>query len=96
MDLRFALKEDENDPRPGEFETVQELCAEKLDEPMRLLWDRLEEPQRVALEFEKPREANDCERLPRDIMLVRPGMSENPPRELPMPWLEKPLLLREL
>jgi hypothetical protein len=57
---------------------------------------RLEPLQWLVLEFENPRVAKDCEKLPRDGVLGRLAMPENPPRELATLWREKLPLMCEL
>jgi hypothetical protein len=57
---------------------------------------RLEPLHRLALEFEYARELKDGEKLPRDGVLARLDMPENPPREPATLWREKLPLMCEL
>jgi hypothetical protein len=95
LDGRFAPNEDENDVRAGEFEPAKELRAETPVEFMRLFCVRLGALQRLAPEFENERDVKDGEKLPRDGMLARLRVPENPPRGLLKLWRDEPMLMWE-
>jgi hypothetical protein len=93
VDGRSAPKEDANDVRPGKFERAKEFRPEKPVEPMPAPCVRPGAFQGPAPEFENARDAKDGEKLPRDGVLARLDMPENPPRELLKLRRDEPTLM---